>query len=69
VIGWIGLGLALVVAVVVLGFCAYELRWKAARLRGDVARLRTDVGELQALSVQVRTAQQRLAAARAAHQD
>lgn len=30
---------ALAVAVVLLGFCAYELRWKLARLRTDLEGL------------------------------
>jgi hypothetical protein len=38
---WIG---AVVLAAVVLGFCAYELTWKAQRVRRDLGRL-TGLGE------------------------
>lgn len=38
---WIG---AVVVAALVLGFCAYELHWKSRRLRADLSRL-TALGE------------------------
>ena len=43
---WIGAG---VLALVVLGFCAYELMWKANRLRADLARLTALSGELAAV--------------------
>ena len=52
---WIG---ATVVAVVVLGFCAYELSWKARRLRRDLT-------QLQELSRQLVDVQGGIAAARA----
>jgi hypothetical protein len=35
-VAWAG---ALVVALVILGYCAYEVVWKANRLRADLARL------------------------------
>ncbi len=58
-VGWVAVGVAGVVALVVLGFCAYELSWKARRLRGDVAtvqRLALDatVVRSSALDAQVR---------------
>lgn len=34
--GW---GIAVLVALVVLGFCGYELTWKSARLRRDLRGL------------------------------
>jgi hypothetical protein len=37
---------AAVFALVVLGFCGYEIRWKLARLRADVARLETALDAL-----------------------
>lgn len=61
VVAWIA---AAVFAAAVLGFCAYELTWKARRLRGDLDRL----AELAARAAEMRTAltdaQRRLAAAR-----
>lgn len=61
VVAWIA---AAVFAAAVLGFCAYELTWKARRLRGDLDRL----AELAARAAETRTAltdaQRRLAAAR-----
>jgi outer membrane murein-binding lipoprotein Lpp len=35
-VAWAG---ALVLALVILGYCAYEVVWKANRLRADLARL------------------------------
>ncbi|MDQ6937540.1 MAG: hypothetical protein M3140_07485 [Actinomycetota bacterium] len=58
-VGWVAVGVAGVVALVVLGFCAYELSWKAKRLRGDVATLQrlaqdATVARSSALDAQVR---------------
>ncbi len=58
-VGWVAVGVAGVVALVVLGFCAYELSWKAKRLRGDVATLQrlaqdATVVRSSALDAQVR---------------
>ena len=55
---------ALAIAVVVLGFCAYEIIWKARRLRADIARLESVRGRLTELSSDLETTQQRIAAAR-----
>lgn len=53
---------AAVVALVVLGYCAYEIIWKAKRLQRDVCEL-TEAGEqLQTLRGQLVEVQQRLAA-------
>jgi hypothetical protein len=52
------------VAVVVLGFCAYEIIWKANRLRRDTLRLQSAAGQLTALRDDLAAAQQRAAAAR-----
>jgi hypothetical protein len=58
---WVG---AVVVALVVLGFCAYEIVWKANRLRADLARLQAVQGELQQVAVELSTSAQRLALVR-----
>jgi hypothetical protein len=58
---WVG---AVVVALVVLGFCAYEIVWKANRLRADLARLQAVQGELQQVGVELSTSAQRLALVR-----
>ncbi|MGI8879590.1 MAG: hypothetical protein ACR2KJ_03565 [Jatrophihabitans sp.] len=68
-IGWIALGVALLVAIVVLGFCAYELRWKTARLRSDLERMRTLSGELSSVLGQLTAAQSKLTAARTSESD
>ncbi len=61
-IGWIAVGGAVIVALVVLGFCAYELHWKLSRLRADLNRVQTLSGELNAVVGQLTEAQSRLAA-------
>lgn len=63
-IGWIALGVALLVTIVVLGFCAYELRWKVARVRSDLERMQTLSGDLRTVLRQLTEAQSTLAAAR-----
>jgi hypothetical protein len=55
---------AAAVAVVVLGFCAYEIIWKANRLRRDVARLQVATEQLTALRERLAAVQQRAATAR-----
>jgi hypothetical protein len=54
---------AVVVALVVLGFCAYEIVWKAARLRRDLSRLQAVAEQVNELRGQVAEAQRRVAAA------
>jgi hypothetical protein len=56
---WIG---AVVVALVVLGFCAYEILWKTKRLRGDLADLQADAAQLTLLQQRLVQTQERLAA-------
>jgi hypothetical protein len=56
---WLG---AIVLAVVVLGGCAYEIRWKAKRLRGDLAALRTLGEDLVGVGHELAAAAQRGAA-------
>jgi outer membrane murein-binding lipoprotein Lpp len=55
---------AAAVAVVVLGFCGYEIIWKANRLRRDVGRLQSAADQLTELRDGLAEAQQRAAAAR-----
>jgi hypothetical protein len=55
---------ALVIALVVLGFCAFEILWKARRLRADIAGLQSVSAQLDELTHELDTTQQRLAAAR-----
>jgi hypothetical protein len=56
---------ALTVAVIVLGFCAYELAWKTKRLRRDLTRLQALGAQLSAVQHTLTAAQQRVAAATA----
>jgi hypothetical protein len=55
---WIG---ALAFAVVILGFCAYEVYWKARRLRGDLAAFIEVGARAQQLRADAVGVQQRLA--------
>ena len=66
-IGWSAVGGAVLVAVVLLGFCAYELTWKFQRLNRDLAGLRTLTGELERTQRELMTLGARLRAA--AHRD
>ncbi len=52
---------AVAVAVVILGFCAYELVWKGKRLRADLAKLQTLTVQLRALQSDVAASQTRAA--------
>lgn len=56
---WIAAG---VLALVVLGFCAYEIMWKAKRLQADLRELQTLSGRLEQLRGEMATTQERLAA-------
>lgn len=53
-------GVALLIALVVLGFCGYELSWKSKRLSKDLASLLTIRDDLNALSARLAAAQRRL---------
>lgn len=55
-------GAAVAVALVVLGFCAYEISWKAKRLKHDVADLTEVAEQLHHLRGRLAEAQQRLSA-------
>jgi hypothetical protein len=54
---WIG---AVLVAAVVLGFCAYELTWKGKRLQRDLAVLTGMSDSLAALQEQVAAVRRRM---------
>jgi HAMP domain-containing protein len=55
-IAWLA---AVVVAIVVLGFCGYELIWKARRVKADLRRLGELGDRVEALQAELMTAQQR----------
>jgi hypothetical protein len=56
---WIGAG---VLALVVLGFCGYEIGWKARRLRADVVRLNAVTARITDLQQELAGAQERIKA-------
>jgi hypothetical protein len=56
IVAWI---VAVFVAIVVLGFCAYELTWKLHRLQNDSARLETVIDGLTGVQVELATIQKR----------
>lgn len=53
---------AAAVALVVLGFCAYELTWKTNRLRGDLRHLQALADDAERLRIQLAATRQRIAA-------
>jgi len=55
---------ALVIAAVVLGYCAFELVWKTRRLQRDLTRLRSAQASLTELQRQLDVTGRRIAAAR-----
>ena len=59
-IPFVAWGAALVVALVVLGFCAYEIVWKAARLRRDMSRLQSVAKQADDLREQIAEARRRV---------
>ena len=63
---WIPVGAwcaAALITFVVLGFCGYEIAWKARRLRRDLRALQELADELPLLRARLAEAQQRVAAA------
>lgn len=58
-IGWLAVAFAVVVAVIVLGFCAYELRWKLIRLTGDLHELESLGDRLRRVQVDLVAVQAR----------
>jgi hypothetical protein len=65
VVAWIAFGVALVVVVLVLGYCGYQVGWRVARLRTDLTRLKTTTDGLQAVAADARIIQARIARLRA----
>ena len=62
VVAWL---VAVVVAVVVLAFCAYELSWKIRRLRREAAQLSAVTERLATLQREIADARERAVHARA----
>lgn len=58
---WIG---AVVLACVIVAFCAYELSWKSKRLRADLAKLAGVQETLTSLQTEVAVTRQRMTEAR-----
>lgn len=62
---WIPIGAwagAALIALVVLGFCAYEVAWKSKRLRADLQRLTELATQSQDLRAELIATQQRIGA-------
>jgi hypothetical protein len=60
---WIPIGawiFAALLMVVILGYCGYEISWKANRLRGDLAQAEDDAKRLDGLRAHLIDARQRL---------
>jgi hypothetical protein len=57
---------AALLAIVVLGFAGYELRWKSRRLQSDKAQLDVVIAELSNTGAQLQAATARAQAIRAA---
>jgi outer membrane murein-binding lipoprotein Lpp len=58
-VGWLVLGVwigAVVLAVVVLAFCLYEVLWKSKRLRTDLERLNSTAARLAELQQELTAA-------------
>lgn len=62
-LGW---GVAVLVALAVLGFCGYELTWKSARLRRDLRGLQGLRAQLTDVQGRLAQVQQRAGARRGA---
>jgi hypothetical protein len=62
---WVPIGAwcaAVAVAVVLLGFCGYEIAWKTKRLQGDLAQLRRAQEQLDSVRAGLAETQARVAA-------
>jgi hypothetical protein len=63
---WVPIGAwaaAVLVSLVVLGYCAYEISWKIKRLRNDLRRLQVLADQLIDLRGRLTETQERVAAA------
>lgn len=61
-VGWVVLGAwiaAVLLAAVVLAFCAYELSWKSRRLRADLERLAGLSAQLRSVGAELEVARRR----------
>jgi hypothetical protein len=61
-VGWVAVGVwigAVLLAMIVLTFCGYELHWKSVRLRTDLERLTNLSAELTSLQADVVAARER----------
>jgi len=56
ILAWAG---AVVVALAILGFCAYELVWKTRRLQSDLSRLQAAVSDLNVVQTRLVEIQRR----------
>ena len=65
-VGWIGFGVALLVVVLVLGYCGYQVGWRIARLRADLTQLKITTDGLQVVAADARAIHARIARLRAA---
>ena len=61
-IGWWVAAAAVVIALVVLGFCTYEVRWRVRRLRRDLAGLTALAPEVAAVQRRLQLVVERSAA-------
>ena len=64
-IGWLAVGGALVFALIVLGFCVYEVLWRVRRLQRDAAMITALAPEVAALQRRLELLQRRTTAASA----
>ena len=62
-IGWLAVGAALIFALIVLGFCAYEVLWRVRRLQRDAAMVMDLAPEVAALQRRLALLQHRTSAA------
>ncbi len=62
-IGWLAVAGALIFALIVLGFCAYEVLWRVRRLQRDAAVMADLAPEVAALQRRLELLQRRTTAA------
>jgi hypothetical protein len=62
VIGWLAVGGALLFALVVLGFCVYEVLWRVRRLQRDAATITDLAPDIAALQRRLQLLQHRTSA-------
>jgi hypothetical protein len=64
---WVAIawGAALVIGLVVLGYCGYEIAWKSRRLRRDLGRIADLHADVSRIQEEATVARQRAAAVHA----